>query len=1208
MKPIRIAALIALQVSLMLTLASLGYSQVQHPRITQAIDNNTVIRIANSQHPLATRANDRGRVDPNLPMERMLLVLKPGPEQQTAMERMLNDLHNPESPSYRQWLTPEKFGEAFGPADADVSQITSWLQQQGFRVNAVGRGKQFIEFSGTARQVENAFRTEMHHYSVHGEQHVANAGDISLPSALSPVVAGVLSLHDFRKKPAHSNSYRVHRDATTGRLVPDFTLSNQNGSAHFTAPGDFARIYNTQTLLNQNINGSGVSIAVVGRTNIQLSDVQTFRKIFGLPANDPIFIFNGGDPGVVPGEEDEADLDVEWSGAIAPRATIKFVVSPSTFSADGIDLSMNYVIDNVVAPIMSASFSACEAALGPTGNAFFHNLYEQAAAEGITVVVSTGDDGPAGCDSQISLGPVKLANVSGLASTPFNLAVGGTQFAENGLDGIFWNANNRPNLSSAAGYIPETVWNESCDPTIDPNKCFGTKLFFIVAGSGGPSSCVLSTIVNFQFVCQAGYPKPSWQAGVGVPNDGVRDLPDLALNAGGAHDGSLFCIEGSCQTTQSNGQTILLNAGVIGGTSVSAPSMAGIMALIEQKNGTFQGLANFTFYKLAAKDKLANCNSTNLINPAQVDTCFFRDTTQGSNAVPGLPGYPATSGYDMSTGLGSVNAARVAAGWNVVTKLPSVTRFASGTITGTHGSPVPINVAVSPQSGTGMPSGDIDLITSKSGSVFAGTLANGTLATKVADLPGGTYTATAHYSGDAMFKSSASAPVTVNIAPETSDINMQGFEVNFAGITRPLSSPVFYGEPVGFDIQVFGLSHQGAATGTLTMRDGKTVLGTFPMAATGHAFIEVDGLPESTGMTVGKHTYTVSYSGDNSFKPFTSAPISANVIRRPVQTDLAPLQTTVTKGAPVQLVLIVRGDAVTAFPIGVQQPTGTVRVIDNGKTITGPIPLVFGGPAGPQPQAIFTTSSFSVGIHALSVSYSGDKNYSPSDGSPGVTAVQRPVTVVAAQTKIPQITLQQNPATVSLGQTANYVVTVRPPVAGGPMPTGTASIVSPINNVLDGPRPLVNGNASFIVSFAGAATFQITASYSGDANYAPFSSPIITTQVNRGTPTLKLTAASSIVSANSQTSLTATVIGAPNDPIISLEGSPTGTVQFFDSVNGGAAQPLAFPEPLTLANGGNSIFTLPIMLPPGLNVITFQYSGNRNWLPEASKPITVTVK
>lgn len=1177
-------------------------------RIIKPIDNTSFARVPLSTHPLAVSKNDKGRVDANLPMERMVLVLKPAPEQVTALQTLIDGQHDPESPNYRHWLAPEEFGAKFGPSDEDIAKVAGWLQQQGFKVNAIGRGKQFIEFSGNARQVENAFRTEIHHYSVKGEDHVANAMDISLPQALTSVVGGVLSLHNFPKKATHRESYRVHRDQATGKLVPDFTLSTENGSAHFTAPGDFARIYNTKPLLEQKIDGSGVSIAIIARSNINLSDVQTFRKIFGLPANDPIFIINGQDPGIG-FDEEEADLDVEWSGAAAPGATIKFVLSASTVTTDGVDLSMVYAVDNVVAPIMSTSFSACELFLGTAGNIFFNNIYEQAAAEGITAFVSSGDTGSANCSNQVDASPAIRTDVSGLASTPFNVAVGGTQFAENGLDGIFWDANNRPNQSSAIGYIPEVVWNESCDPTKDPGQCFGTGAFFMVAGGGGPSSCIKSEIVNGQFVCEGGYPKPSWQAGRGVPNDGVRDLPDLSLNAGASHDGTLLCVEGSCQTVKANGQTILENAAVVGGTSVSAPGMAGIMALIEQKNGTFQGLANFNFYKLAHKDTLANCNANKLIDPTQPGNCFFRDVTSGTNAVPIVPGYPARAGYDRSSGLGSVNAAKVVAGWSTVPKLASTTTLSSGPISAQHGHPVPISVAVTPKSGTGTPSGGFDLITDRFGSVLGGTLSNGSFSGNVTGLPGGQYNLKANYGGDAMFSSSSSGSVAVNIVPERSVLKVGAWDINLAGGLFPVSGPLLYGQPTGLEIQVAGASGTGAPTGTVTVADGASTLATVPLAETGHTFVEVDNLPANTGMLVGPHRFTVSYSGDNSFGPATSAPVKLSVIKKTPVTFITPVPGTVTAGAPETLVLTVGGAGFTAFGAGVENPSGTVQVFDNGKALSGQIPIVFEGPEGPgASQAMFRVQSFSPGTHNLLLHYSGDANYTPVRSN--IFAFPATVTVNPAKGAIPQITVQQSPSTITLGQTVNYVAMVRPSTTGGPMPTGNVSIVSRNGEVLVGPVALTNGNATLILSFAAANEFEVALSYSGDKNYSPFSSSILTTQVNRGTPTVTLKAASAVVAANTQTSLTVNVVGAPNNPIISLNpnATPSGTVQFFDAVNGGTAQPLGSAEFLTIGNGGNPIYTLPVVLPSGTNVLTVRYSGDLNWVPVTSKPVTVVVK
>jgi subtilase family serine protease len=481
----------------------------------------------------------------------------------------------------------------------------------------------------------------MHRYSVGGKERVANASDISIPLALAPVVRGVLSLNNFEKQPLHSRVEQVHRKPASGQLqpVPDFTTA---GGKHHLVPGDFARLYDVTPLLAEGTDGAGVSIAIPGRTSIQMSDMQTFRQIFGLPPNDPTVIDNGDPPLVSQNDEYESDLDVQWAGAVAPKATVKFVTSASTFVTDGIDLSNSYIIDNKIAPIMSVSYGLCEAFLGDAGNAFYATLYQQAAVEGITVFVSSGDSGAAGCDPPEGFYPAQngLA-VNGLASTPYNIAVGGMQFNEGGDDAAYWTSNNNTDFSSALGYIPENIWNETCDPMTTPDLCSDYNLW---SGSGGASAI---------------YAKPAWQDASGMPNDGMRDLPDLSLTAAGAHDGYLICNEGSCQTHIDNGVTLLDSATVIGGTSAASPAMAGVMALVEQKNGTWLGLANDDFYKIAANDKLAKCDSSKLADPTLKTTCVFHDVTAGRNSVPGQSGYDARRGYDLASGLGTVDVANL---------------------------------------------------------------------------------------------------------------------------------------------------------------------------------------------------------------------------------------------------------------------------------------------------------------------------------------------------------------------------------------------------------------------------------------------------------------------------------------------------------------------------------------------------------------------
>src|ERR1022692_2930568 len=386
-----------------------------------------------------------------------------------------------------------------------------------------------IVFSGSAEQVESAFHTQIHSYKIGDEVHHANASDPEIPAAFGGVVGGVDSLHDFRSEPMH-NGARIP--------IPKFT----SGGSYYLAPADFATIYDLGPLYQQSINGSGQSIAIVARSNINLADVRQFRTSFGLPANDPQIIVNGTDPGIFDsGEETEADLDVEWSGAVARNAAIKFVVSKSTNSSDGVDLSAQYIVNHNLAPVMSMSFGLCEAWLGSSGNSFLNSLWQQAAAQGITVFVSSGDNGAAGCDSASAATATHGRAVNGLCSTPYNVCVGGTEFNDVSHPSLYWSPSNASGTeASALSYIPEVVWNESGP---------GAGLW----ASGGGASTI--------------YAKPSWQSGTGVPADGKRDVPDVSLTAAG-HDGYLIYQNGGLY--------------VVGGTSAAAPSFAGTMALVVQ--------------------------------------------------------------------------------------------------------------------------------------------------------------------------------------------------------------------------------------------------------------------------------------------------------------------------------------------------------------------------------------------------------------------------------------------------------------------------------------------------------------------------------------------------------------------------------------------------------------------------------------------------
>jgi len=576
-----------------------------------AVDDSDRVVLRHNVHPMARPQNDIGPMDVRLPLQRMVLVLTPGPTVERQLQQFLADLQDPASPNYQQWLTPQQFEQRFGVPAEQMAAVVDWLKSYGLTIDEIPTGGRAINFSGTVQQVERAFHVRMRSLAAQDRNHYGNDRDPSIPRALAGIVAGPLSLHDFRSRPLHTGTVAVPADYYS----PQFTDLNGN---HFLAPSDFATIYDVWRLYARGINGTGQSIAIVGRTDISLSDVQTFRTFFGLPANDPVFIHNGTPPGNLgDGEETEADLDVEWSGAVARNATIKFVISKST-ATDGVDLSAQYIVANNVAPIISTSFGQCESTMGAAENTFWNNTWSQAAAQGQTAFVSSGDSGAAGCDPPSRTRALLGLAVSGLSSTPSNVAVGGSEFLDTANPSLYWAATNNAVQGSVLSYIPEEAWNES-------GAAGGSQLW----ATGGGASTV--------------YAKPVWQAGPGVPGDSKRDVPDVSLSAAG-HDGYIV------KQADQGGSGLI----AVGGTSASSPSFAGLMALVLQKTGSRQGNANPTFYAMA-NSQYANHGVT-----------AFHDVTTLSNKVPTLTtpiGFNAGPAYDQATGLGTVDAFFLVTQW-----------------------------------------------------------------------------------------------------------------------------------------------------------------------------------------------------------------------------------------------------------------------------------------------------------------------------------------------------------------------------------------------------------------------------------------------------------------------------------------------------------------------------------------------------------------
>src|SRR5665213_446992 len=653
-------------------------------RVTLAIDNARTSALRFQSHPALSAGDDRGPLDSVAPIAYATLYLQPA----SGLEEFLADQQMPSSANYHRWLTPEQFGDRFGLTGNDLSKIVDWLRSQGFTVHDVARGRHWITFSGTAAQAARAFHTELHRYVVNGELHYANSTPLSIPAALESVIAGVAGLDDFRPQPYHRMApLRDH---------PDFT----SGTAHFLTPDDLATIYDIAPLYASGIDGTGQKLVIVGQTDLNLADLHAYRVRFNLAANDPEVVLYGPDPGTSLNDLAEADLDLEISAAIARNATIVYVNSRS------VNLSAQYAVDQNLAPVISMSYGDCEV----TSSLALRAVAEQANAQGITWMVSSGDSGAVTCDRHAPTPQAsKGATVSSPASFPEVTAVGGTEFNEAG--GSYWSATNSASRSSALSYIPERVWNDS---VIDNA---------LVAGGGGASAV---------------YPKPVWQSGPGVPNDKARDLPDVSFAASADHDGFEFVYAGSLY--------------VVGGTSASSPLFAGMIALLNQSLASANP-------KAAAG--LGNINPI-LYRLAQATSDVFHDTVFGDNSVPcaqlspaclnGSVGYPATAAYDLASGLGSIDAAHLVAEWNAGTA--SATSLTVNPASYAIGDTVQLTATVT---GVGaIPTGSVtfagnDLELGTAPLVPGAKSSTATLSVAGAVIAGGVGTLGATYSGDATF-------------------------------------------------------------------------------------------------------------------------------------------------------------------------------------------------------------------------------------------------------------------------------------------------------------------------------------------------------------------------------------------------------------------------------------------------------------------------
>ncbi len=639
----------------------------------------------------------------------MLLQLQRSPEQELALAQFLDGLQKPGSANYHKWLTAQEYGGRFGLAQQDLDTISGWLAAHGLKVNVVYPSRMVIDFSGTAGQVREAFRTEMHALDVNGVRHIANMSDPQIPAALAPAVVGVVSLHDFAPHPLY-------------RAKPAYTFVSGGATYQAVVPADVATIYNLNPLFSGGTSGQGQTIVVIEDTNVySTSDWTTFRSTFGLsgytsgsftqahPA-PPSGTNNCTNPGTN-GDDLEAILDAEYASAAAPSAAIELASCADTVTTFGGLIALQNMLNESSTPpaIVSISYGECEAENGASANAAYNAVYQQAVAEGVSVFVSSGDEGAASCDANLSNATHGIG-VSGFTSTPYNVSVGGTDYGDTyaGTNSTYWNSTNTSADGSAKSYIPEIPWNDSCAgellatylgiPTTYGTTGFCNSstantygLHTTASGSGGPSGCATgspSTTGVVSGSC-AGYAKPLWQSLVGNPADGVRDIPDVSLFAANGIWGHYYVF---CDSDTRNGGAACTGApsgwSGAGGTSFASPIWAGFQALINQKTGERQGNPNPTYYSLAAGEYGSSgnsaCNST--LGNGVAGTCIFYDVTQGdmdvnctgthncyrpsgtygvlSTSVSAYsPSYGTGTGWDFATGIGTVNVTNLVNAW-----------------------------------------------------------------------------------------------------------------------------------------------------------------------------------------------------------------------------------------------------------------------------------------------------------------------------------------------------------------------------------------------------------------------------------------------------------------------------------------------------------------------------------------------------------------
>ncbi|MFP5276849.1 MAG: Ig-like domain repeat protein [Acidobacteriota bacterium] len=1170
--------------------------------------------------PLAISGTSEGPAPGNEPLPRMLLLLQPSPAQQQALSAQLAALQDPNSPQYHHWLSASAFADAYANSPAAVAAVVAWLQSQGFQVAPLPAGRGWIEFSGTVSQVEQAFQAQMEMIAGSGgSPRPVLAGSISVPAALRPIIAGLVSLDGVVSLPALTTPQPLSLSSA------DLNAETSPTSAAALTPRLEQQLLDLAPLAAKGVTGAGQKIAIAARSNVNAGDVAAFRAAFALPASPLAVDLDGTDPGLTDAQA-EATLAASWAGAVAPGAQVLLVPAATTNATDGVDLSLAAIVDRQLAGTVAVGFSACEAGMSAAHHEFYSALYEQAAAEGITIVAATGDSGAAACSAPGGTAVTTGYGVNAMASTPWDTAVGVAGFATSS--------------AGLAGWSPRNA----ADPAY--------------AGGGGSSTL---------YGAQRWQPAPA-QLPAGYRQLAARQLPDLSLPAAidtGSNPGLAFCLSAA---GSGSGCTLVRS----GGSGAAAGLFAGIAALRAQQQGA-QGdltpaLYQFSQSGLAFRDVAQG--STQL-------PCTSGSPGCGSS---GQIGFTAAVGYDLATGLGVPDAASLVmaqVSGTGTTPASVANTTASGQTINPSGSLL-LSAAVTSSTGSGVPSGTVTFYDqSTSSNIVTISLAAATSDSSTASqtvtgaLAQGSHSIIAEYSGDSTFAPANSAAVMVTAQPSSTAATVTPANTSPTGGSSLVVTAVVSSANAGAG----ALAPSGSVTfnvDSVSVGSSRLIAGVASGAATNSSTSITITAPYATGA----HQIVAVYNGDTNYTGSTSPAATINVSASTPTVSLTPSTTTPGAGGSVTLNALV---APPGSGTGARAPTGTVQFLFDGAPVAT-VAVTDSVPA----TAAFTVTGLAQGSHTAQANYSGDTNYSAANSGPVTLTVSKmgttltlnltntspagntslpvsatltpagsttdtatgtvtfsldgnPVSTVAlaggntANTNITvpasgthtvqatysgdtnfspatsssiTLTVAKTPTTTavipstttpSYGATVPVNATVTPASVGSSLPTGTVTFtLDGVTQSIQTLTPGSPGTASTTLPALTPGTHTLNAAYSGDTYYASSTSGSVSLSLPKITTTMSVAPATTAPAGGNPLSVSATITASSN-----INAQPTGTVTF--TLDGAAvATAQVVPGMPAVATA-----TIP-SVPGGTHVLAATYSGDTNYTNATAPGVTLT--